>query len=84
MDIVQSTEMFHRIGIRSSWKKANFCEEGMIGLVVGCLSPVHASASENQNILLVKIDDLCIAIAERGVREFQVLEKDSSKQNPEV
>lgn len=52
------------------------------GLVVGCLSPLHASTSENQNILLVKIDDLCIAIAERGVREFQVMEKDTMKPNP--
>jgi hypothetical protein len=48
----------------------------MIGVVVGCLSPVHASTSENQNILLVKIDDMCIAIAEKGVKEFRVLEKD--------
>lgn len=51
---------------------------GMVGFVVGCLSPNHASAttsaSESHNILLVKIDeDLCVPISEKGVKEYKTI-----------
>lgn len=67
-------------GLRASWRKAP--QVGMVGFVVGCLSPNHAattstastSSSENHNILLVKIDDdLCIPIREKGVKEYKMI-----------
>lgn len=48
---------------------------GMVGFVVGCLSPNHAAASSDvHNILLVKVDDeLCIPISEKGVKEYKTI-----------
>jgi hypothetical protein len=54
---------------------------GMVGFVVGCLSPNHVvtgapstSSSDSHNILLVKVDeDLCIPISEKGVKEYKTI-----------
>lgn len=62
-------------GLRAGWRKPP--QVGMVGFVVGCLSPNHAaatSASESHNILLVKIDeDLCVPICEKGVKEYKTI-----------
>jgi hypothetical protein len=62
-------------GLRTGWRKNWVPQVGMVGFVVGCLSPNHAAASsESHNILLVKIDDdLCIPISEKGVKEYKMI-----------
>jgi hypothetical protein len=65
-------------GLRAGWRKAP--QVGMVGFVVGCLSPNHvvtgapSTSSDSHNILLVKIDeDLCIPISEKGVKEYKTI-----------
>lgn len=71
IDVVWPNEKLQSVGIRSGWRKNWTPKEGMVGFVVGCLSPNHAASSENQNILLVKIDDMCVPITEKGVKEYR-------------
>lgn len=73
IDVVWPNEKLQSVGIRSGWRKNWTPKEGMVGFVVGCLSPNHAASSENQNILLVKIDDMCVPITEKGVREYRTI-----------
>lgn len=70
IDVIWPNEKLQSVGIRSGWRKNWTPKEGMVGYVVGCLSPNHAASSENQNILLVKIDDMCVPITEKGVKEY--------------
>lgn len=75
MDLIWPNEKLSA-GLRASWRKTP--QVGMVGFVVGCLSPNHAAAStsssENHNILLVKVDDdLCIPISEKGVKEYKTI-----------
>jgi len=69
IDVVWPNEKL--IGIRSGWRKNWVPKEGMVGYVVGCLSPNHAVSNENQTILLVKIDDQCVPITEKGIKEYR-------------
>ncbi|CRK86838.1 CLUMA_CG000666, isoform A [Clunio marinus] len=73
IDVIWPNEKLQSVGIRSGWRKNWSPKEGMVGFVVGCLSPNHAASSENQNILLVKIDDMCVPITEKGVKEYRVV-----------
>lgn len=73
IDVIWPNEKLQSVGIRSGWRKNWTPKEGMIGFVVGCLSPNHAASSENQNILLVKIDDMCVPITEKGVKEYRTV-----------
>lgn len=70
IDVIWPNEKLQSVGIRSGWRKNWTPKEGMVGFVVGCLSPNHAASNENQNILLVKIDDMCVPITEKGVKEY--------------
>jgi hypothetical protein len=74
-DLIWPNDKLQNATLRSSWSK-NRVQQGMVGVVVGCLSPNHAAAasSEVHNILLVKIDDdLCIPISEKGVKEYKTI-----------
>jgi hypothetical protein len=74
-DLIWPNDKLQNATLRSSWRK-NRVQQGMVGVVVGCLSPNHAAAasSEVHNILLVKIDDdLCIPISEKGVKEYKTI-----------
>jgi hypothetical protein len=73
IDVIWPNEKLQSVGVRSGWRKNWTPEEGMVGFVIGCLSPNHASSSENQNILLVKIDDMCVPITEKGVKEYRTI-----------
>lgn len=73
IDVIWPNEKLQSVGIRSGWRKNWTPKEGMVGYVVGCLSPNHAASSENQNILLVKIDDMCVPITEKGVKEYRTV-----------
>lgn len=73
IDVIWPNEKLQSVGIRSGWRKNWAPKEGMVGFVVGCLSPNHAASNENQNILLVKIDDMCVPITEKGVREYRAI-----------
>lgn len=73
IDVIWPNEKLQSVGIRSGWRKNWTPKEGMVGFVVGCLSPNHAASSENQNILLVKIDDMCVPITEKGVKEYKMI-----------
>lgn len=73
IDVIWPNEKLQSVGIRSGWRKNWTPKEGMVGFVVGCLSPNHAASSENQNILLVKIDDMCVPITEKGVKEYRTI-----------
>lgn len=71
MNDIWSNEKLQSIGIR--WRKNWVPQEGMVGFVVGCLSPNHAASNENSTILLVKIDDQCVPISEKGVKEYRTI-----------
>lgn len=75
IDLIWPNEKLQNAGLRSSWRKNRIPQVGMVGFVVGCLSPNHAVASSDvHNILLVKIDDdLCIPISEKGVKEYKTI-----------
>lgn len=73
IDLIWPNEKLEKVGIRSGWRKNWTPTEGMVGFVVGCLSPNHAASNENQNILIVKIDDMCVPITEKGVKEYRTI-----------
>jgi hypothetical protein len=73
IDVIWPNEKLQSVGVRSGWRKNWTPKEGMVGFVIGCLSPNHAASSENQNILLVKIDDMCVPITEKGVKEYRTI-----------
>lgn len=75
VDLIWPNEKLQNASLRSSWRKNRVPQAGMVGYVIGCLSPNHAAASsEVHNILLVKIDDdLCIPISEKGVKEYKTI-----------
>lgn len=73
IDVIWPNEKLQSVGIRSGWRKNWTPKEGMVGFVVGCLSPNHAASNENQNILLVKIDDMCVPITTKGVKEYRTV-----------
>lgn len=79
IDVIWPNEKLQSVGIRSGWRKNWTPKEGMVGYVVGCLSPNHAASSENQNILLVKIDDMCVPITEKGVKEYRTVTSPPSR-----
>lgn len=83
IDVVWPNEKLQSVGIRSGWRKNWTPMEGMVGFVVGCLSPNHAASSENQNILLVKIDDMCVPISEKGVKEYRAITSPPHQPKPE-
>lgn len=83
IDVVWPNEKLQSVGIRSGWRKNWTPKEGMVGFVVGCLSPNHAASSENQNILLVKIDDMCVPISEKGVKEYRAITSPPHQPKPE-
>jgi hypothetical protein len=82
IDVIWPNEKLQSVGIRSGWRKNWTPKEGMVGFVVGCLSPNHAASNENQNILLVKIDDMCVPITEKGVKEYYVEKKTEPPDSP--
>lgn len=82
IDVIWPNEKLQSVGIRSGWRKNWTPKEGMVGFVVGCLSPNHAASSENQNILLVKIDDMCVPITEKGVKEYKTITSPPPKSLP--
>lgn len=69
-DLIWPNEKLKTAGLRKNHRQP---QVGMVGFVVGCLSPNHAAASSDvQNILLVKVDDdLCIPISSKGVKEYK-------------
>lgn len=87
IDVIWPNEKLQSVGIRSGWRKnwserKSECKEGMVGYVVGCLSPNHNASNENQNILLVNIDGMCVPITERGVKEYRSFTSPKADQEP--